>query len=639
MLLQWFDVREAAAVGSALADRFAPQPVPGAVTRTTQKAGHNAQDKALQELLRHAMREVRPLQLNVYKRAKLANSFKWRLLENGIEKQIAEEVTQALVLHLFVNQPSSATEQESSRASTQRPAGPAVATAKNLLSQGNRYFAQGAYVEAMNLYQDLVKLKPRHADALNNLGATLCKLGHYQEAEGYFRQAIEIRPTYPEAHSNLGNVRRWKGYFTQSEVSLRRALKLKPAYVDARNNLGLTLIVQGRLSDAKANFEKVLKVAPRHAGALHGMGQVAQMEGRFDQAVSLFKRALEVDPNMPGAYAALAGMRKMTSADGAWLERAEEIAASGIAPVEEADVRFAIGKYCDDVGDFKRAFQSYKRANELLRAIAENYERDVRSRFVDDLIGAYSRDTIAQVGNGISASKQPIFVLGMPRSGTSLTEQIIASHPDVKGAGEVAFWSDALREHETDLRQGLLGEPIRKKLADAYLRALVGDSGDAPRIVDKTPVNADYLGVIHSVFPNARIIYMQRDPIDTCLSCYFQQLSPGHNFTMDLSDLAHYYRQHERLMAHWRAVLPPGSILAVPYEELVADQETWTRKILDFVNLEWDERCLDFHKTERDVATASYWQVRQRIYHSSVERWRNYEKFIGPLMGLKKLDA
>jgi hypothetical protein len=183
-----------------------------------------------------------------------------------------------------------------------------------------------------------------------------------------------------------------------------------------------------------------------------------------------------------------------------------------------------------------------------------------------------------------------------------------------------------------------LAGPTRTGLAEAYLRALARHSADALRIVDKAPVNSDYLGVIHSVFPNARMVYMRRDPIDTCLSVYFQQLPPSMEFTMDLSDLAHYYREHQRLMAHWRTVLPPGSILDVPYEELIADQEGWSRKILDFLGLDWDERCLAFHETERPVVTASYWQVRQKIYKDSVERWRNYEQFLGPLRALRNLD-
>ncbi len=188
----------------------------------------------------------------------------------------------------------------------------------------------------------------------------------------------------------------------------------------------------------------------------------------------------------------------------------------------------------------------------------------------------------------------------------------------------------------TGLTRGILSETARLEVAEEYLHLLESLSASASRVIDKAPVNSDFLGPIYSVFPNARVIYMQRDPIDTCLSCYFQQFLAGINFAFDLSDLAHYYREHRRIMAHWRAVLPPGFILDVPYEELVADQETWSRKMLDFIGLEWSPRVLDFQTTQRLVVTASAWQVRQKIYRSSVARWRNYEKFIGPLKALQK---
>jgi hypothetical protein len=243
--------------------------------------------------------------------------------------------------------------------------------------------------------------------------------------------------------------------------------------------------------------------------------------------------------------------------------------------------------------------------------------------------------TVGRSDGADSKSMKPVFVVGMPRSGTSLTEQIISSHPDARGAGELEFWSDAVQRHRADIQAGPLNDEIRARLADSYLKVLDAKSGEAGRVVDKAPVNSDYLGVIHSVFPNARIIYMQRDPIDACLSCYFQKFVLSLNFTMDLFDLADYYRQHERLMTHWRRVLPAGTILDVPYEGLVADQQGWTRKILDFLGLEWDERVLDFHATDRPVATASFWQVRQKIYKNSVQRWRNYERYIGPLLDLK----
>jgi tetratricopeptide (TPR) repeat protein len=397
----------------------------------------------------------------------------------------------------------------------------------------------------------------------------------------------------------------------------------------------LTLVHLGQLHEAGAQFAKVLKVAPRHAEALVGLGLVARAEGRFDEAGDMFNRALQINPNMPGALAALAGIRRMTSSDSAWLQRAEQIAAGGIAPVEEADVRFAIGKYYDDVWEFERAFKSYERANELLKTLATPYDPDARTRFVDDLIRVHTREAISRV-EGASTSVKPLFVVGMARSGTSLAEQVIASHPAAAGAGELLFWSAAMHKHDALIRRGDLDEAIRRDLTEGYLRTLTAQSADALRVVDKAPFNCDYLGVIHSIFPNARIIYMRRDPIDTCLSCYFQQFRVTLNFTMDLSDLAHYYREHQRLMAHWRAVLPPGAILDVPYSELVADQEGWTRRILEFIGLEWDERCLDFQSTKRAVATASYWQVRQRIYNDSVQRWRNYRKFIGPLLDLKE---
>jgi hypothetical protein len=253
------------------------------------------------------------------------------------------------------------------------------------------------------------------------------------------------------------------------------------------------------------------------------------------------------------------------------------------------------------------------------------------------MIGVYPAAVLAGARAGGSASMTPVFVVGMPRSGTSLTEQIISSHPSAKGAGEAEYWVRASREHETAIKSGTLDTTTRTKLAEAYLRFLKSKTGEAERIVDKAPLNSDHLGLIHSVFPNARIIYMQRDPIDTCLSCYFQKFVLSINYTMDLADLAHRYREHSRLMAHWRTALPPGTMLDVPYEGLVADQAGWTQKILDFLGLDWDERVLDFHNTKRPVVTASFWQVRQKIYGDSVRRWRHYEKFLGPLLSLKDL--
>jgi tetratricopeptide (TPR) repeat protein len=614
MILAWLNGREAAEIGVALADEFAPQ---------------GSGDGSLEQLLRRADRDVRPLQLNFYKKAKFANAFKWRLIEKGVTRKIADDVTQSLVLHLSGSQVPAA-DQNSAAALTIRPD---RAKVQELFHRGNKFFAQGAYAEAAVLYEQVVELDSSHAEALNNLGSSLSHLGRYEEAEQCFRGAMAIKPNYSDPLANLGVLLRQKSYLVDSEALLRRALKLRPNDPETRINLGLTLVFLGRLRDARACFAKVLKASPRNVLALFGMGQIAAMEGRFQEAETTYTRIIEINPRMTNAWAALPGTRKMTNADSEWLRDAEALATSEIHPMEEANLRFAMGKYCDDVNDFSLAFQNFKRGNELLKTAAEDYDRKARSHFIDELIRVYSRESMSKIGAAGSSSSKPVFVLGMPRSGTSLAEQIIASHPAASGAGELDFWTGLLVKDE-GLTRSILGEASRPKVAEEYLRVLQGVSLSASRVVDKATVNSDYLGLIYSVFPNAHVIYMQRDPIDTCLSCYFQQFLTGMNFTFDLSDLVHYYREHQRMMAHWRAVLPPGFILDVPYEELVADQETWARRMSDFIGLEWDAQVLEFHTNKRQVTTASAWQVRQKVYKSSVSRWRNYENFIGPLKAL-----
>jgi tetratricopeptide (TPR) repeat protein len=628
MDFRWFDASAVAKIGVALADEFAPPQSTSA--RRADQSVSNEPDDALLIILRRADLEVRSLRLNFYKKARFANSFKWRLLENGVREALADEVTQRLVVHLSATPSGAVPGSLEMRSRARRHQSDDV---KYLLTRANRSMAAGAYTDAIPFYEKLIALNPRHVIALNNLGSALHKIGRYKQAEVRFREVIRIKPDFADAHSNIGASLLLTGLYDDAEYFLRHALKLRPRFVEARINLALVLNFLGRLRDAKSHLQKALKYEPRNVEALLGMALTVRSEGNFDEASTLLSRALQVSPKMPRALASQAAMRKMTSSDRAWLASAEEVAASGLEPVDESDLRFAIGKYYDDVEDFKQAFQNYTRANELLKPLAEPYDGDAYRRFVDRMIQVYAPGVVAP-GAGSSSSMKPVFVVGMPRSGTSLSEQIIASHPSARGAGELGFWSHAVHEREAAMGAGQLGESARHKLAEDYLRILGAGTGDALRIVDKAPVNSDSLGIIHSVFPNARIIYMRRNPIDTCLSCYFQRFSLALNFTMDLSDLVDYYRHHERLVAHWRSVLPPGTILDVPYEELVADQRGWSRKILDFLGLDWDEQVLDFHDTKRVVATASFWQVRQKIYKNSVQRWRNYERFIAPLLDL-----
>jgi len=636
-MLKWLKASEATQVGTALADDVVLQTPLGSAVRdkgTKPAVQEKELQKFLQKFLQRVDREARPLHLNFFKRAKLANSFKWRLLEKGVEKEIVNELTQALVMRLTVGQGSAVGKSAaipSARASARN--------AHVLLTEGAEYLARGAHSEALECYQQLVTFDARDAPARNGLGIALAQLGRYGEAEDQLRRAIGIRAGYPEAHFNLAGVLQSTGRFRESEMPLRRALKLKPAYLDARISLGMSLVLLGRLQEARDCYEKALTLAPGNPQALVGIGQIEALQGRFEAAESAYQKALDIDPKLSYAWAALVGLRKMTPADGAWLKRAEEIAAAHLNPLDEATLRFAIGKYCDDVGDFPRAFDNYERANALQRMRAPPYDAAERSRFVDDLVRVYAPEALATLPTNASDSERPVFVVGMPRSGTSLVEQIVASHPAAHGAGELEFWTTAVQKHESAIRAGLPGESLRRKLATEYLQVLTGQSRDALRVIDKAPINSEYLGLIHRVFPRARIIYLRRDPVDTCLSCYFQQFAPTMNFATDLSNLAHYYGEHRRLMRHWHSVLPPETLLEVPYAELTAEQEKWTRKILDFVGLPWDVRCLDFHTTVRAVNTASVWQVRQKIYTSSVGRWRNYQKFIGPLLTLRDTDS
>jgi len=616
MILTWFNGREATEIGAALADEF---------------AARASDSGSIEQLLRRSDSEVRPLQFNFFKKAKFANSFKWRLIESGVSRKIADQVTQSLVLHLS-QRPIPASNQNPADAQAKLPN---RAKARHLAGRGSKLVEQGAYAEAAALLEEALELDSSQVEAINALGASLAFLGRYDEAEQCFREAIALKPNFAEPHGNLGILQRLMTELLTAEASLRYALKLKPNYLEARLNLGLTLTLLGRLRDAKACFAKVLKAAPRNVQALQGMGQIAAFEGQFEEAESMFRRAIAIDARMPAAWAALAVNRKMTSADQEWLKNAEVIADSGIHPLEEVNLRFAIGKYYDDVEDFALAFQNFKRGNELLKAATKDYDRKERSRRIDEMIRVYSRDALSKMDGAGSSSAKPVFVVGMPRSGTSLAEQIIASHPAAYGAGEVQFW-DRLVFEDAGITKEILSEPARAKVAEKYLGVLQASSGNALRVVDKSPENSNYLGLIYSVFPNARVICMQRDPIDTCLSCYFQRFATNLNFTLDLSDLAHYYGEYRRIMAHWRALLPPGHILDVPYEELVANQETWSRKMLEFIGLEWDPRVLEFHATKRPVVTASNWQVRQKMFTNSVARWHHYEKFLGPLKSLKR---
>ena len=497
--------------------------------------------------------------------------------------------------------------------------------------------ALGHGAQAVASFRRALELDPRFAQGLHNLGNALCEVGDYRGARDAYARAIELEPQRADAHCQLGRAQHELGRLSEAIASYRRALALEPGHRQAQLGLATALRLEGGASEAEALCRAILQADPRHAAALSLLGDLCTDRGDFAAAEELFQRALASDASSAPVFCSIAAHRRMTSADGAWLEGAESLLATRLPLAHEIGLRFALGKYYDDLRRYPEAFGEYRRAHELSRRYGASYDREGLEREVEETIRRFDRPFLSQSHPGASASELPVFVLGMPRSGTTLTEQILASHPQAFGAGEVRFWDRA-----AELFRGAgAGAAARRhalsELARDYLARIGERAGGATRVIDKMPANFLQAGLIHTVFPRARILHMQRHPLDTCLSLYFQNFGDLHPHAHELDSLAHYYGQYLRITAHWRAVLPPQTLLEVPYEALVADQERWTRRMLEFIGLPWDPHCLDFHQAGRVVITASRWQVRQKINSGSIGRWRNYEEQLAPLKRLLDL--
>jgi tetratricopeptide (TPR) repeat protein len=496
---------------------------------------------------------------------------------------------------------------------------------------GIALLSAGRIEAAIASYRRALEIKPDYAEVWGRLASALLELGRPGEAAVCYRRVIELEPDLEEAHNGLGHAQLGLGLLDEAAASYRRALALKPNDADAHSSLAIVLRLQGQSSQAEASCRRALKIDPTSAYRIAILAEIRADIGQFAEAEDLFRRAILLQPGLVEAWVGIARLRRLTAADSAWLAEVQRFAAQPLRPRQLISLRYAIGKYFDDVQDFERAFLNYRLANELTKQHSPRYDRQKQTQVIDELAHYVDRTWVEQLrGHGISSAR-PLFVIGMPRSGTTLVEQILATHPDVFGAGELQFWSTAAARVLAYARHRPLTVGGLQKLGSDYLQLLQGLSAGASRVIDKMPANFMALGLIHAALPEARIIHMRRNPIDTCLSIYFQDFGATLSYANDLGDLAHYYAQYLRLMQHWSRVLPAETILDVPYEGLVEDQEAWSRRMLDFAGLPWEPKCLEFHRHTRSVVTSSNWQVRQRISRSSVGRWRNYEKHVAPL--------
>ncbi len=487
----------------------------------------------------------------------------------------------------------------------------------------------GRYAASAGCYRDLLERRPGDARLHCNLGHVLHCLGDFRNAIEHCRRAIELGPQLPESHLHLGNSLLALNALFEAEAAYVAGLEVAPDHAALHTAHAMAERALGRLADAEASTRWALALRPDAADTLALKGSLAIDHGRFDEAEDLLRKALTIDPELPEALVSLATLRKMSPADVAWRDAAERVLARGLSVAHAVNLHHSLGKYYDDINDHDAAFQHHRRGNELARGSRPGYDRAAMTQRVTRTVAAFDRDALAALRSGGLDSARPVFVVGMPRSGTSLTEQILASHPAVHGGGELLYWifaADAESEASAEKRAATI-----TGLGHAYLEGLATQAPDASCVIDKLPVNFRNIGLIHAALPGARFIHVERNSLDTCLSIYFQGFSAAHPYATDFGDLAHYYREYRRLMAHWRAVVPPQTLLEVKYENLVDDPEGWSRRMLAHIGLPWDPRCLEFHRTQRPVLTASNWQVRQPISKGSVGRWRRYERFLGPL--------
>jgi len=435
----------------------------------------------------------------------------------------------------------------------------------------------------------------------------------------------------------LGLVLHAMGVPDKAVKHLESAVSLQPGFVDTYKILGVTLMKLGRRQEAREVYRKGRSLQPDSIDLMVCEADLLEQEGEFDAALEQILPLMDRGVEHPGVGLVFAHLCRHFQCCPEAVNYLEGLLKkSELSESNREEIHFALGKLYDTEGDYDSAFAHFRKANEI-RPNRFNPQRHAATFTV--LMEVFSAEFLAGKPRATIHSERPLFIVGMPRSGTSLVEQILASHPAVYGAGELGEMGGLVGELAAG-RYGKRGYPdcfrgltqkVLDRLAKKYLDRLEQLAPEAQCVTDKMPQNYQHLGLISMLFPGVRIIHCTRDPRDTCLSIYFQHFFENITFANNLEHLGRYYRQYERLMRHWQRVLDLP-ILEVPYESLVEDPEKWSRRLIEFTGLPWDERCLDFYKTRRTVATSSYDQVRRPIYKSSVGRWRHYKNYISPLI-------
>lgn len=525
---------------------------------------------------------------------------------------------------------------------------------------------------AIDYYRQALAVAPDYLEAANNLGAVLTELERPDEAMTELLKVIRMRPDYADAHCNIGNAFLLKEDFDKALFAFNQTLTLTPDNPAALLGLSRTYKEKEALDDARSIVDRLLTLTPHkaEAHALSGdlyskLGAYPQAQAAYQQALALdpdlisahlglgqlelelghlplaqasFRQAMQIDPKEVAPHVLMAQASKVRAGDDTLrrLEAEAEQLAS-LPPNRAIALHFALGKVYDDLEDYDRAFGHFAAGCQLKRARIQ-YDPVKQDQATQAICDFFSLQTIERLRGAGDPTKVPIFVLGMPRSGTTLTETILASHPDVHGAGELRDLLALANQPTPGVASspyplglhGLTPEDLTR-MGGCYLAGLRQHSASARHITDKMPANFLAVGLIHLMLPNAKIIHVKRNAADSCLSGFTKLFNNSQYHSYDLTEMGCYYVNYAKLMAHWRKVLPADAFMDLQYEELVADKEAQTRRLVAFCGLPWHDACLESHKTERSVKTASITQVRQPMYTSSVERWRRYEKHLHPL--------
>lgn len=476
------------------------------------------------------------------------------------------------------------------------------------------------------------------ANTWNDLGAVKLKSGNLEESVRYFSRALDLNDQHTDALNNLAAAFRRLFRFESALILLRRLALLRPRSSEVKLNLADTLYHVGAVEESIGAFHEVIRLDPHNKVARLGMAEACEAAGKFKQSRWQYIEVLRREPNNPLALSKLLQMREGTINPN-WVAQAQRLALSGDSEIE-AKTRLDIGLayHFDKIAAYDSSFRHLQQARER-QARLQPFNSDGYSAAIDTLIEVLTKDFFRSIqGVGIRSSR-PIFIVGMPRSGTTLAEQILATHSRVAAGGELAALPKAsyrVQELSGDHRAypyGLksMSSESAHVLAEAYLAELDKIDAEDRKVTDKLPFNFMHLGIVALLFPTAKIVHCRRDPLDNCMSCYFTSFAQEVQFANDLRTLGRYYSDYRRLMRHWDEVLPIN-IFTLQYEDLVTRTEPTIGSLLSYCELEWEPACLKFHETQRGIRTPSRWQVRQPIYRNSVARWRHYEKHIEPLI-------